>query len=93
MYTIGLSEFEKKCHTFYVVPNSCRSPIPKFHASMLPLSVVAGLAGPQKILTVTLKSAKKIFFKKHFLSLRQRGTYYFIYLKPKNEEKFKKYLF
>ena len=56
---------------------------------MLPLSVVAG---PQKMLTVTLKSAK-IVFKKHFSSLRQGGTYSLIYLKAKNEEKFKNIYF
>ena len=33
---IGWSDFErKKSYTFYVVPNCCRTPIPKFHVIML----------------------------------------------------------
>ena len=36
------------------MPNCCRTPIPKFHAFMLPLSLVAG---PLKMWTVTLKWA------------------------------------
>ena len=55
-YIVGWRDFEKKCYTFYFVPNCCWTPIPKFNVSMLPLSLVAG---PQKIWTVTLKSAKK----------------------------------
>ena len=60
--TIGWRDFEKyvKSYTFYVVPNCCRTPIPKFHVFMLPLSLVTG---PQKICTVTLKWATtKILF-------------------------------
>ena len=42
--------FQNKSHT--VVPNCCRTPVPKFHVFMLPLS----LGGrPQKIRGVTLK--------------------------------------
>ena len=55
-YIVGWRDFEKKCYTFYFVPNCCWTPIPKFNVSMLPLSLVAG---PQKIWTVTLKSAHK----------------------------------
>ena len=52
---LGWSYFkEKKCYTFYAVPNCFWTPVPKFHVSMLP--------GP---LTVTQNSAKykKTFFK------------------------------
>ena len=54
------------------MPNYCWTPIPKFHALMMPLSLVAWL---QKIWTVTLKSAKtkakneEIFKKNFFFSL------------------------
>ena len=57
-YKLGWSDFEKKYYTFYVVPNCCRAPLPKFHVLMLPFHAL--VAGPQKILTVTLKWA--IFF-------------------------------
>ena len=41
---IWWSDFEeKKCYTLYGVPNCCWTPIPKFHALMLPLSVLQGL--------------------------------------------------
>ena len=55
---IGWSDFEeeKKCYTFYVVPNCCWTPNPKFQVLMMPLSLVAG---PQKIWTVTPQ--KKLF--------------------------------
>ena len=43
-------DFQNETHT--VVPNCCRTPIPKFHVFMLPLSLGAK---PQKIRGVTLK--------------------------------------
>ena len=44
--------FWKKNFSFFVVPNCCRTPIPKFHVLMLPLSLIAR---PLKIWTVILK--------------------------------------
>ena len=44
--------------TCHVVPNCCRTPIPKFHVFMLPLSLGAR---PQKIRGVTLKWGGKKF--------------------------------
>ena len=34
---------EKNCDTFYILPNSCRTPIPKLHVFLLPFHFVAGL--------------------------------------------------
>ena len=58
LYTRVECFWKIKSYTSYVVPNCCRTPIPKFQVFMLPLSLVAG---PSKIWTVTLKWAKKYF--------------------------------
>ena len=51
--SLGWSDFEKiKSYTFFIVPNCCRTPIPKFRLFMLLLILVAG---PQKIWTITIK--------------------------------------
>ena len=65
---------EKKCYTFYVVPNCCWTPNPKCHVLMLPLSLVAG---PQKMWTVTLKSEEKKEEEKSLSSLRYSKKYLF----------------
>ena len=88
LYTVGWSDL-KKCYTLCVVPNCCWSPIPKFHVFLMPLSLVAR---PLKNWTVTLKSTPN-FFLKPFWSLRQGWMYSLIFLKTKNEVKFKKKLF
>ena len=64
-------------------------PILKFHVSMLPLSLVEG---PQKMLTVTLISAKKISSNNSFHACDVR-TYSLIFLKLKVKKNSKKYLF
>ena len=51
---IRWSDFEKSS-IFYVVPNWCRSPIPKFHGLMLLINLSHW---PQKMLNVSLKSAR-----------------------------------
>ena len=76
----------KSC-TFYVVPNCCRTPIPKCHVFMLPLSLVAG---PLKILTVTLKCAKKQFLFKIFKVFTWNKVCSLACLKAKTEEIIKK---
>ena len=48
---------ENFVYTFHGVADCCRTPVPKFHVLMLLV------AGPQKMLTVTVKSReKKVFF-------------------------------
>ena len=41
--TVGWSDFEKKCYTLYVVPNGCRTSIPKFHVFMSHFHLSQGL--------------------------------------------------
>ena len=48
------------------------------------------VAGPQKIWTVTLKSAKQIFYKTFLKLATGGGGEFFDFLKAKNEEIFKK---
>ena len=69
---------KKKCYIFYVVPNCCWTPNPKFHVLIFPFSLVAG---PQKIWTVTLNQPNK-----HATG----GNIFFDFLKAKNEEIFQK---
>ena len=47
-----------KINTIYVVPNCCRTPVPKWHVLKLPLSLVAE---PFKIWNVTLKWANFLY--------------------------------
>ena len=76
---LGWSDFEEKtAYTFHVMPNCCRNLIPKCHVLMMLLN-----------LTVTLKTSEKNVF----LSLWQGGTYSFICVKAKNEEKLKQKLY
>ena len=43
-HTLGWSDFErKKSYTLYVVPNGCRTSIPKFHDFMLHFHLSQGL--------------------------------------------------
>ena len=41
--SVGWSDLKKLFDTFYVVPNCCRPPIPKFHILMLPFSLLQGI--------------------------------------------------
>ena len=73
---VGWSDFEKS----YVMPNCGRTPIPKLHVFMLPLSLVAG---PQKMLNVTLKCAKQ-FFDLTFLKVNLKQNMFFSLFKSEN---------
>ena len=73
---VGWRDFEEKKMLHILVPNCCWTPIPKFQALMMPVSLVAGT---QKIWTVTLKSAKKL--KKKFLKPETEGNVFFDFLK------------
>ena len=59
-HTLGWSDFErKKCYTLYVVPNGCRTSIPKFHDFMLHFHLSQGL---RKFWVLPKMNKKKFYF-------------------------------
>ena len=93
-YILGWSDFlRKNLGTCHVVLVYCGTSNPKFHFDLLLFHLMQGLTGPQKILSVTLKSAKLNFSFNIFNGCTGIEICSLVYLKYKKEEKLKKIVF
>ena len=91
---VGWSDFlRKNLGTCHVVLVCCGTPNPKFHFDLLLFHLMQGLTGPQKILSLTLKSAKLNFSFNIFNGCTGIEICSLVYLKYKKEEKLKKIVF